>query len=645
MKIQNLLSNINYSNFIYRIEKLKAHGVGESPLFIGTELRGLNNAEIHRLEKQGNICTNWDLIRVVTDFTCGQLWANMFIGSVVLGNFSGRTSGASAESTSGTSAESTSGASADNILIDEESGTSYPRGIFRSTIENSHIGSDCAIHSCPGISRTLVVRNSLLANSSTSTALDTAGGVFYGNGTEIPVGVETGGREIALYADLSLELAEYLLRNPGINKIRKHYALHLREYLEKIRFSWTIVDKHSKVLDTGHIHNSYLGPYSRLDAADEIRNSCIFSTAEDPSRVTNSSVVRNSIIQDGVHITDAAIIQNSMLFEHSHAEHHGKIVDSIIGPNSGVSKGEITSCFLGPFVGFHHQSLLIAAFWPGGRGNVGYGANIGSNHTSRMPDQECWSGEGMFFGLGCAVKYPANFMEAPYSIIAAGVKTLPQKLRFPFSLINEPEGYYQEVPPGYNNLIPAWGLSSNLYALKRNESKYRERNRAHRNIFDFRLFKDEILDYMRNALELLKNIDEPKTIYLPDDIPGTGTNMLTEENRIRAIDAYEFFLRFARYEKLKRQLDQQNAGELLSGCENKEEVTGSLRAYMDMLPEIIRRTESSRSRDIRRGEAIIPDYRLTHPSVEEDKFVQQVREEIGRELRETEALLANLSRL
>ena len=61
---------------------------------------------------------------------------------------------------------------------------------------------------------------------------------------------------------------------------------------------------------------------------------------------------------------------------------------------------QVTSCLVGPFVGFHHQALLIACFWPSGKGNIGYGANVGSNHTLKAPDQELWPGEGLFFGLG-----------------------------------------------------------------------------------------------------------------------------------------------------------------------------------------------------------------------------------------------------
>lgn len=61
-----------------------------------------------------------------------------------------------------------------------------------------------------------------------------------------------------------------------------------------------------------------------------------------------------------------------------------KLSHSVLGPDSGVGAGECLHCLVGPFVGFHHQSLLIATIWPLGRGNVGYGANVGSNHTSRQ---------------------------------------------------------------------------------------------------------------------------------------------------------------------------------------------------------------------------------------------------------------------
>ena len=88
------------------------------------------------------------------------------------------------------------------------------------------------------------------------------------------------------------------------------------------------------------------------------------------------------------------MLKAAFFFEHSSLEDNGVVVDSLIGSNSHIAKGEITACYVGPFVGMHHQSLLIGILWPLGRGNVGYGSNVGSNHTGRIPDQETSVGEG-----------------------------------------------------------------------------------------------------------------------------------------------------------------------------------------------------------------------------------------------------------
>src|SRR5947207_6024828 len=143
-----------------------------------------------------------------------------------------------------------------------------------------------------------------------------------------------------------------------------------------------------------------------------------------------------------------AVVDRSVLTEHSHAERHGKVTASIIGPNSGVGGGEVTASLVGPFVGFHHQALLIAATWPDGKGNVAAGACVGSNHTSRAPDQEFRPGEGAFFGLGVNIKYPSDFSRSPYLVVACAVTTSPQVVAFPFALIRPVSG--QGKPPGHN---------------------------------------------------------------------------------------------------------------------------------------------------------------------------------------------------
>lgn len=616
LSTSELIAKLNYSQFKRRLSDIFLKRVKVGGGVLGFDMRPLNAEEIALLERKGNVCADWSLVSVAKDFVADHISQSQFIGHCVLGVF-------------------------DGSLVQIGGGGGLPSGIWFSTIQDSEIGSGSVIHRCARISDTVVKNDCVLSNSSTSYGLQNA----YGNGQWIKVGVETGGRETPIFADLSLELAEHILSNPASESVKSIVSDFVKSYSDSVKRPFTFIDEHCSVLDCRTIRESYLGPYSHVANAELISGSTIVSTAEDPVRIGAAVIVRDSILQEGTSVDDGAILERSMMFEHSHATQHGKVVDSLVGPNSGVSKGEATASYLGPFVGFHHQSLLIAAFWPRGRGNIGYGANVGSNHTSRAPDQEFWPGEGMFFGLGSTIKYPANFREAPYTIIAAGVTTLPMRMSFPFSLINEPVAYYLEVPPGYNNLIPAWGLSDNFYALKRNEGKYIARNKAKRNLFDLNMFRPEILEYMRNAMQILKSVKERKTIYLPGDIPQIGKNMLTEENRLKAIDSYQFFLDLAAYRTVFAEIDgliEKDAGKNLVRAQGQDTLDSLVKLH-DMLPSLVRRTEVSRTRDFDRGSAIIDDYADTHASVDSDPFVQQVREEIAHEIASVERAITVLS--
>ena len=85
---------------------------------------------------------------------------------------------------------------------------------------------------------------------------------------------------------------------------------------------------------------------------------------------------------------------------------------------SSVGGAECAHSLIGPLIGIHHSSLLISCSWPNGRGNLAYGSKVGANHTGRVNDQECFTGEGVFYGLGVQIKFPFNTLHAPYSLIA-----------------------------------------------------------------------------------------------------------------------------------------------------------------------------------------------------------------------------------
>ncbi len=398
--------------------------------------------------------------------------------------------------------------------------------------------------------------------------------------------------------------------------------------------------------------------------AGMVKNATLLGTGEEPAEITSGALVTDSILQWGSEAASGAIVHRSVLTEHSHVERHGKVTDSLLGPNTGVGEGEVTACLVGPFVGFHHQALLIAAFWPEGKGNVGYGANVGSNHTSKAPDQEIWCGEGTFFGLGVNIKFPSDFTGAPYSIIATAVNALPQKVTFPFSLINSPSAVIPGISPAWNEIMPGWVLSDNIFAVRRNEGKYLSRNKATRSRFDFEVFRPDIMDLVLRARDALQAVSDEKEYWTDRDIPGLGKNYLSEKNRQKAIETYTFYLRNYALAGLKRELAGRiEAGadvgraELFEGdAESRwahereillaegpgDDFTADLREYLTLQQEIADRVEASKEKDDLRGARIIPDYPTAHPPAAEDGFVIRTRAEYVALRSEIEELITRL---
>jgi len=398
-------------------------------------------------------------------------------------------------------------------------------------------------------------------------------------------------------------------------------------------FDRTVVGAGVKVINTPWIDRTYLGPGAQVLAAQKIDQCTILSSREEPVVLGAGVHVRDSIVQWGAEVDSAAQVVQSILLEYSGAARQALVTESLIGPNTVVGGGEVTASFLGPFVGFHHQSLLIAAWWPEGRGNVGYGANIGSNHTSRSPDQELWAGEGTFFGLASAVKFPANFHDAPYSILASGVVTLPQRLALPFSLILD-EPLDTEATRGLNRVIPGWVLKENVYLLLRNEAKYFQRNKARRHQFDLRIFRPETVEKLWKARVVLANI-EGKPVYTKADHPALGKNYMLEEDRREALNVYREFLKYA---ALKLFAEQELNG---TACD-RDWLTGlfrrlnldyfsteqNLNLYLAEEQVLWSSSLRAKAKDDLRGATIIPDYEAFHRPAEEDGFLKKKQEEL-----------------
>ncbi|MBD3276962.1 MAG: DUF4954 family protein, partial [Candidatus Aegiribacteria sp.] len=499
-------------------------------------------------------------------------------------------------------------------------GEEYLPLLLNSVLDNTTISAGCRIENSGTLRNLFLKEGCVIENCG---RISFQAGCSCGSGSVMELGVETGERIVPAFPGMNVDLAELLSGGKGHRERMDAYRKKLAEFLKELRQRLQgSVGKRCRLASTPLIENCFLGSGTVIDNACAVRNSTLMGGDHGAVNVSDGALVRDSIIRWKSRVDSMAIVESSVVDEACTVEKHGKLTASYLGPNSVLGEGEITSSLAGPFTAAHHQSLLIAARWPEGKGNIGYGANVGSNHTSRLPDQEIRPGEGQFFGLACSIKFPADFSMAPYSIIATGVTTLPQRVEFPFSLICKPFQDVQGIPPAFNQIVPAWVLSDNMFAVRRNDRKYLERNRAAMwKPGEEGSIRRDTAVLMQEALKRLESASGRK-VYTSRQISGLGKNYLTEPHRLKAVETYRFHLRLFALEGLAGKGDTDELDEFrkqLLLSEFPGVPTEELLSIRDRMREEVQESvAASRRKDSVRGERTIEDYGTVRKPPEED---------------------------
>ncbi len=178
--------------------------------------------------------------------------------------------------------------------------------------------------------------------------------------------------------------------------------------------------------------------------------------------------------------------------------------------------------------------------------------------------------------------------------------------------------------------------------IKRNEEKYKQRNRAKRIHLKFSIFRPSIVDKMVNAENHLQ-VQLVKDVYTESDIDGLGKNYLLEANRIKAIDTYNYFIRYYCLNLMFRYLlanttHEVNLDEILHKATDGEEWEHARNLFLSRLEfsslheagmtlieiknAIARQIFESKQRDDVRGEKITKGYNEAHVLAKDNEFVK-----------------------
>jgi hypothetical protein len=591
------------------------------------KLRNLTAEEVSTLEKNGNRCEDWNRVLVEPNFDPARVQRSVFMGDVRLPAFYG------------------------TLLLPGD--VSFPTGIYDSLVHNC-IVENALVYKVSMLSNVLVRSSAVVHNVGT---LVSSGKINFMIGSTMSVGNEMGGRELFVFPDITMDLVEAQLFHKAESDVQQSFEEQLKNFREEISLPFGVVGKGAVVSNTNIVRNSWIGAHARVEGAAKIRNTIILSSLEESTHIYDSVIIENSDLQMGVKVHTGAEVQRSVLMSRSKVGCKAIVKSSIVAPCCHIEEGEVNSSYMGPLTQMHHHSLLIAALWPDGCGNLGYGANVGSNHTGRMPDQEIMPGQGMFFGLGVNVKFPANYRESPFTLIASGVTTMPQRVKFPFSLIRSGDPQLMGVPARLNEILPAWNYARNAYALDRNIYKYAQRGKGAVPNSYFSLYGAETVHYAFDAYCRLQ-VNQVQDVYTKEHIDGLGENFLRERVRQKALKTYgEYLERYVLDQMIA--LVENDASlalqpprelrRLLSGDLNREvSRVVPMPATFDELVKRYRTLEKEwfdgvahgLDKDIARGKEIFDDYESAHPI--DKNFAEWEKNRFEESVKRLSAVLKNL---
>ena len=255
-----------------------------------------------------------------------------------------------------------------------------PSGIRFATLNNVTVGDNCLIESVSNyISNYEIGEETLIENVD---LMYVEGESSFGNGVEVSVMSETGGREVRIYERLSAQVAYILTmyrHRPevisALNKLADKYVAGKKSRIGKI-------GAHVTIRNTRYINGVCIGDHAVVSGASRLRNGTVVSNASAPVCIGHGVIADDFILCSGSSVEDNTTIGKCFIGQSCHFGHGYSATDSLFFSNCQGENGEACAIFAGPFTVTHHKStLLIAGMFS--FMNAGSGSNQ-SNHLYKL---------------------------------------------------------------------------------------------------------------------------------------------------------------------------------------------------------------------------------------------------------------------
>ena len=368
-------------------------------------------------------------------------------------------------------------------------------GLFHATLHNTTVGNDCCIENIKNYIANYDIEDDCFIENVDIILTD--GATSFGNGTEVLVLNETGGREVTSHDKLTAQEAymQAMYRHrPTLTERLKRFAADITAQRTSAR---GLISHDSTIVATGYIKNMYLGPWSKIEGAGRLKNGSLMSRQEAPVHIGYGVIAEDFIVQDGSQIEDCTTLSRVYVGQSCTLGHGYSASDSLFFCNCQEENGEACAIFAGPFTVTHHKStLLIAGIFS--FMNAGSGSNQ-SNHMYKLgPIHQGAMERGAKTASDSYILWPARI--GAFSLVMGRHSTNPDTSALPFSYLIEKRGETW--------LAPAVNLRS--VGTIRDAQKWPKRDKrapeGRLDLVNFNLLSPYTIDKMVRGLDVLQRL-------------------------------------------------------------------------------------------------------------------------------------------
>lgn len=377
--------------------------------------RPLTPDEITRLEAQGCSAQSWENVEVHPQFDTTHVRRTRFSGRVCLGFFE------------------------EKFCL--PGGVVKHAGLSDVTLHNVIVGDNCCIENVKNYIANYEIGSYTFIENVDIILVDRRS--TFGNGVEISVLNETGGREVVMHDRLSAHeayiMALYRHRPVLIERMKK-IAL---EYAEAHTSERGSIGSHVTIVNAGYIKNVRIGDHCQIEGTGRLKNGSINSNADAPVHIGYGVICDDFIISSGSEVEDGTMLTRCFVGQACHLGHTYSASDSLFFSNCQEENGEACAIFAGPFTVTHHKStLLIAGMFS--FMNAGSGSNQ-SNHMYKLgPIHQGALERGAKTSSDSYVLWPARI--GAFSLVMGRHVTHPDTSNLPFSYLIEDKNSTYLVP-------------------------------------------------------------------------------------------------------------------------------------------------------------------------------------------------------